>query len=57
MQDTDPVHQVVDTLFVGYLRAEDTIHNFRFSVREADLSNPRYQVEMRCVRLDGKNNY
>ena len=57
IQDMDPIHEVVETLFTGYVRAEDTIHNFRFSLKEADLSNPRHQVEMRCIRLDGKNNY
>lgn len=57
MRDMDPIHEVVEPLFIGYLRAEDNIHNFRFMVKEFDVANPRYQIEARCVRLDGKNNY
>jgi hypothetical protein len=44
VRDMDPIHEVVETLFVGYLRAEDTIHNFRFVVNDSDLVNPRHQI-------------
>lgn len=57
MKTMDPLHDVVGTAFVGYLRMSDTVHNFRFMINEPDLPNPKYQVEIRCVRLDGKNNY
>lgn len=57
IKNMDPLHEVTDTNFMGYLRMTDTVHNIRFVLTEHDLPNPKYQVEVRCVRLDGKNNY
>lgn len=57
IKNMDPLHEVVGTVFMGYLRLMDTIHNLRFAIHEHDLPNPKFQVEIRCVRLDGKNNY
>ena len=52
----DPLNEVKHVLFAGYLTSEHRDHRLIFEF-ESSSEHQKLNLEIRCFRLDGKNNY